>query len=134
MNLFNKVLSVSVILFGTALIYKASNKSSTLERIPNKSKDSNDASNLNDAESKTSLSPEFEHRNQMMYKELEMTEYQRLRYEESLNTVINDWEHNNPNTEIDKEILSGAEDKSLKALLNEMQYGIYRDWTEKYVS
>ncbi|WP_047547469.1 hypothetical protein [Psychroserpens sp. Hel_I_66] len=135
MGFLNKVLSISAVLLGTAVIYKMSNSKRQLrfENLPNQSNVSAD-NNYSTQSNRYEESTESDDRVQKMFKDLEMTENQKERYNRSIKSVLSDWKLNNPNVDIDSKSLYAEEDKSLKAVLNEVQYGMYRDWTEKYMN
>jgi len=130
MNLLNKVFSASLIFLGTAFIYKVakSRHSISPSRIPNLSDnvdyDSNTSAIDNDVISRT----------QKMYKDLGMTDNQKTLYEASMKSIKPDWENKNSSDKIGDRTILMDEDKSLKAVLDEVQYGMYRDWTQKYKS
>ena len=61
-----------------------------------------------------------------------MTKEQKERYEASIRTLKDVWDKNNPNNPMDVKNFLSEEDKSLNAVLDEVQYGMYRDWAKKY--
>ncbi len=131
MNLFSKVFSASIILMGTAFIYKVAIKRNSVStsRI---SSNSSDNDNLSHYSHKSVLDNGVDTRTQNMYKDLGMTENQRNLYEASMKSIVTDWKKNNPNDIMDDRNNLLDEDKSLRAVLNEVQYGMYRDWNKNY--
>lgn len=67
-------------------------------------------------------------RTQLMYKDLGMTEAQRRLYEEDYKTLMEDWKRDNPNTSMDDQQSNDNLSAALKAVLNEDQFAMYRDW------
>jgi len=133
MKKFNKILSLSVIAAGTAFFIKVfGNKNQ--HHGKNSKKNSNQNLKESDVINETDKQSNSETRKQKMFKDLGMTKNQKKRYEASLKSVINDWEIENPNIPVDNEYLLSEEDKSLNTVLNEVQYGMYRDWTKKYMN
>lgn len=66
-------------------------------------------------------------RTQMMYKNLSMTADQKRRYEEDYHALTGDWQKDNPNYDMDDQQRVDYQDATLKAVLNEVQYAMYRD-------
>ncbi|WP_027126851.1 hypothetical protein [Gelidibacter mesophilus] len=67
-------------------------------------------------------------RTQKMYKDLGMTDEQKLRYERDYRTVMGTWEKNNPNYEENEQDKIDEHNSVLKAVLDEAQFSMYRDW------
>lgn len=67
-------------------------------------------------------------RTQKMYKDLGMTDEQRRRYERDYRTVMDRWEKNNPNHNDDEKEKIEEHNSVLKAVLDEAQFSMYRDW------
>lgn len=65
--------------------------------------------------------------NQKMYKDLEMTEDQKKRYEADYKKLMSGWDQENPGTPIDEKEKFRRNDSALKAVLNEDQYAMYRE-------
>lgn len=127
MSRFNKILGLSIVVAGAAFIAKVFSFKET--NLPN-----DDLGKNSDSRVTNSSSDDIDDttRAQKMYSDLSMTESQRVTYEESIKKIKDDWDKINPNDTIDAKSLSSEEDKSLKAVLNEVQYGMYRDWAERY--
>lgn len=66
-------------------------------------------------------------RAQMMYSNLGMTEEQKREYEHDYHAVTGSWQRDNPNYEMDDQQKLDHQSATLKAVLNEVQYAMYRD-------
>lgn len=96
------------------------------ERSPSeKGISENDGSTLNRKDEHSDYS---DHRTQKMYKDLGMTEDQKRRYERDYRSVMGTWEKNNPNYDMDEQGKIDEHNAVLKAVLDEAQYSMYRDW------
>lgn len=127
MSRFNTILGLSIVVAGAAFIKKVSdyNKTSYANDFSNKSSDSKvDKTNRNEND--------LDARAQKMYKDLSMTKNQKERYVASIRDVKDNWTKKYPNMPMDDNSLLSEEDKSLSAVLDEVQYGMYRDWAKKY--
>ena len=127
MSRFNKIVGLSIMFASAAIITKifSSKKTSAASDLSNKSSDHNKSKN-------NSEENELDTRTQKMYKDLSMTKEQKERYEASIRTLKDVWDKNNPNNPMDVKNFLSEEDKSLNAVLDEVQYGMYRDWAKKY--
>lgn len=127
MSRLSKIIGLSIVVASAAFISRVlrSEQRSATKNLSNKGSDEN----ANKAKTEEN---EFDTRTQKMYKDLSMTESQKERYEASISALKNDWVKNNPNEIFDNEKLLSEEDKSLSAVLDEVQYGMYRDWAKKY--
>lgn len=70
-------------------------------------------------------------RTQRMYKDLGMTKAQRRRYEADYSAIMDGWEKDNPERKMDGKTKVDQHNATLNAVLNEAQYSIYREWSEK---
>lgn len=70
-------------------------------------------------------------RTQRMYKDLGMTDEQRKRYEADYKSIMDGWEEDNPELQMDDRTKDDQHIATLRAVLNEAQYSIYREWSEK---
>ncbi|WP_179345859.1 hypothetical protein [Winogradskyella ursingii] len=127
MSILKNSIALSIIGASAAILYKAYG-----HRRPQYS---NGPKHHNTTDGKSDVNDNIdnsEQRNYKMFKDLEMTEAQQRKYNNSIKAVMSDWEKNNPNKSMDLKQTLKEEDKALNAVLNEMQYGMYRDWADRY--
>ncbi|MGJ8591173.1 MAG: hypothetical protein ACSHXF_01420 [Aquaticitalea sp.] len=136
MKKLTKILALMGAATGVAYLTKKMMDSSKYEssKVPNRG-NSNDASkDKNEHRSSRNETSDFSNeRTQKMYKDLGMTDEQRLRYETDYRTVMHKWEKENPNIAMDEIKKTAEHNSALKAVLNEAQFSNYRDWADKYV-
>ena len=90
-----------------------------------------EASNLDRNEMvDANLENQSDNRAQLMYKNLGMTDEQRQQYEHDYHAVTGSWRESNPNYDLDDQQKIEYQSASLKAVLNEVQYAMYRDAVE----
>lgn len=131
MGRFNKILGLSIVVASAAFIVKVFSykKTDTSKSSIKKST----ASKAARTKTKTkNVENELDTRTQKMFKDLSMTQAQKKRYQASIKTLLNKWDKDNPDNPMDAKSISKEEDKSLSAVLDEVQYGMYRDWAKKY--
>lgn len=130
MKLLKNIIGLSILATSASLLYTAYKKPT-----PKKSYSSNnDTAENNDKRSNTKRNTsndirDFDARTQKMMKELEMTEAQQRKFEASIKAVRDDL--NNGNSQMTAEDIRKEEGKHLNAILNEVQYGMYRDWVQQ---
>ncbi len=67
-------------------------------------------------------------RTQKMYKDLGMTDEQKRKYERDYKTVMDTWQNKNANYNMGEQQQIDEHNSVLNAVLNEDQFGMYRDW------
>ena len=100
-------------------------ESENLEKEENKTQERSDSVDAKKGKSTTEYSNESTLK---MYKNLEMTEDQKRRYERDYKVVMDKWEKDNPGVDMDEVERKKEHNSALKAVLNEAQYSKYRDW------
>ncbi len=132
MKLFKYLAYVGIASSAAFIVYVMSNKSNdnysrtarSSDRNPLKRGRSNAGSHTKHDDQSESHS---ESRAEMMYKNLGMTDEQKRQYEHDYHAVTGNWKKDNPNYELDDEQKLDHQSASLKAVLNEVQYAMYRD-------
>lgn len=135
MNKLTKVLALIGATTGVAYLTKKMMAPSNLE-----SKASSNNRNVNATVPDRNVSKSYNNvdtdfsneRTQRMYKDLGMTDEQRLRYEADYRTVMDKWEKQNPNVTMDKMQKTAEHNSALKAVLNEAQFSNYREWAKNH--
>ena len=141
MGLLKKVLALTAIAGSLTVITKAFNRDSSDKPVTagNDNSDKNTTDNDTNGKDKTSdrtvsRAPQndTQDRTQKMFKDLGMTEKQKRKYTESIKTIKGEWAKANPGQQFDNKKVLSEEERALNSILDEVQYGMYRDWAKKY--
>jgi len=133
MSLFKKFVTLSIITAGTAFIakvFKAKNDDLNNNLVSEEATPGvNQKSNTNNTVPSSTDTPEI--RVQKMFKDLGMTEEQKEKYKASIEEVLNTKNSKGEPVSFNADTQLIEEDKALSAVLDEVQYGMYRDWASK---
>ncbi|WP_179020507.1 hypothetical protein [Winogradskyella forsetii] len=130
MKILKNIIGLSILATSASLLYTAYKKPTSKKRYSS----NNDTAERNDKVSNierntSSAIRDFDARTQKMIKELEMTEAQQRKFEASIKAVRDDL--SNGNSQMTAEDIRREEGKHLNSILNEIQYGMYRDWAQQ---
>ncbi|MGB3606247.1 MAG: hypothetical protein WA775_14830 [Psychroserpens sp.] len=132
MNKPSKILALSIIAAGTAIIIKILIKRRRT-KVNQLDKRNWPLTNGNKSETATinadTQRDTQEDTTQRMYKDLGMTSEQQKRYETDFQAVVSGWEKDNPKVPMDDTTRTQQQQKTLNAVLDEAQYAMYRDWS-----
>lgn len=130
MKILKNIIGLSILATSASLLYKAYKKPTLQKSNASKWATAENKDNRSNIERTTSSDiRDFDARNQKMIKELEMTEAQQRKFEASIKAVRDDL--SNGNSQMTAEDIRKEEGKHLNAILNEIQYGMYRDWVQQ---